>query len=91
MELRGREVLGPWPIPPVRTPLEIEASLLDSDVQGLLGTEELAGDETTSGPQLQWATHTDFPSVVMLFFNCCAIQLTPAGSILQYLQRQVLV
>ena len=26
----------PWPIPPVRTPLEMEASLLDSDVQELL-------------------------------------------------------
>ena len=41
MELRGREVPGPWPVPPVRTPLEIEASF-DSDVQGPLGTEELA-------------------------------------------------
>ena len=67
-------------VPPVRTPLEIEASLLDSDVQGLLGTEELAGDETTSGPQLQWATNTEFPSVVRLFeLNCCAIPLTAAG------------
>ena len=44
MELRGRELPGPWPIPPVRTPLEIQASLLDSDVHWLCGTEELSGD-----------------------------------------------
>ena len=46
MELRDR-VVPPWPIPPARIPLEIEASLLDSDVQGLLSTEgqDLAGDE----------------------------------------------
>ena len=54
VELRGREVPGPRPMPPVRTPLEIEASLLDSDVQGLLGTDELDGEEPISGPQLQW-------------------------------------
>ena len=48
MELRGCVVPGPWPIPPVRIPLEIEASMLDSDVQEL-GTEELAGDEPTGG------------------------------------------
>ena len=30
MDLRGREVPGPWPIPPVRPPLEMEARLLDS-------------------------------------------------------------
>ena len=36
-------------------------------MQGLLGSEELAGDETTSGPQLQWATHAEFPSVARLF------------------------
>ena len=29
----------------------------------LLGMEELAGDETTSGPQLQWATLAEFPNV----------------------------
>ena len=27
-------------LPPVRTPLEMDASLLNSDVQELLGTEE---------------------------------------------------
>ena len=47
MELRGRVIPEPWPIPPVRTPREMEASLLDSDVQELLGAEELAGDELT--------------------------------------------
>ena len=79
MELRDRAV-SPWPIPPARTPFEIEASLLDSDVQELLGTEDLAGDEPVSGPQLQWATHTDFPTVVTLLeLNCCAIHLTAAG------------
>ena len=46
----------PYRIPPVRTPLEMEASLLDSDVQGPLGTEELVGDEPTGGPQLQWVS-----------------------------------
>ena len=81
MDFRDREVPGPCPIPPVRTPLEIEASLLDSDVQGLLGTEELADDETTSGPQLQWAAHSEFPSVVRLFeLKCCTIPRTAAGS-----------
>ena len=39
----------------------------------------MAGDELTSGLQLQWATQTEFPSVVRLFeFNCCAIPLTAA-------------
>ena len=71
MELRGREVPGPWPIPTVRTPLEIVASLLDSDLQGLLGTEQLAGDEMTRGLQIQWATPTEFPSVVTLFELYC--------------------
>ena len=64
MELRDRAVPGPWPIPPARTPLEIEAPLLDSDVQELLGAEELAGDEPASGLQLQRTTHTEFPTVV---------------------------
>ena len=50
MELRGRVIPEPWPIPPVRTPLEMEASLLDSDVQELLGTKELAGEGLTSNP-----------------------------------------
>ena len=33
----------PRPIPSNRVALELEAGLLDSGVQGLLGTEELAG------------------------------------------------
>ena len=54
---RPAQIVVSWPIPPVRTPLEMEASLLDSDVlQELLGAEELAGDELTSNPQLQGAT-----------------------------------
>ena len=78
MELHDRAV-SPWPIPPARAPLEIEASFLDSDVRGLLGTEELAGDEPACGPQLQWATHTEFPTIVKLLeLNCCAISLTAA-------------
>ena len=80
MELRDRAV-SPWPIPPARTPLEIDASLPDADVQELLGTEELTGDEPARGPQLQWATHTKLPSVLRLLeLNCCAIQVTAAGS-----------
>ena len=51
MELRGRVIPEPGTIPPVRTLLEIDASLLDSDVQGLLGTKELAGDEPIQGTQ----------------------------------------
>ena len=80
MELRGRAET-PWPIPPARTPLAIEARLLDSDVHSLLRTEELAGNEPVSGPQLQRATHAEFPSNVrVLELNCCAILLTAAGS-----------
>ena len=45
---------------PARARLESEASLLDTDVQELLNTKELARDEPASGPQLQWATHTEF-------------------------------
>ena len=51
-ELQGREVSGPWPIPIVRSPLESETSLVNPEMQGLLGTAELAGDEMTSGPQV---------------------------------------
>ena len=55
--------------------------MLDSDVQGLFGTEELAGDEPISSFQRQWAYHTEFPSVVKLFeLNCCSIPVTAAGS-----------
>ena len=79
LELRGRVIPEPWPIPPVRTPLEMEAGFLDSDVQELFGAEELAGDELTSDPQLHWATQTESPSVVRLFaLNCCATPLTAA-------------
>ena len=54
--------------------------MLDSDVQKLLGTEELVGDELTSSPQLQWASKTKFPSVVRLFgLNCCAIPVKAVG------------
>ena len=51
----------------------IEASLLDSDVQELLGTEELAGDEPARGPQHHLATRAAFLSIVRwLDINCCA-------------------
>ena len=77
MELRGRLLPDRWPMPPIRDPLEMQASLLGSDAQGLLGTEELAENELTSSPQLQWGTHTEFPSVVRFFeLNCHAISLT---------------
>ena len=46
MELRDCAV-------PARSQREVEGNLLDSDVQDLLGTEDLAGDEPASGPQLQ--------------------------------------
>ena len=61
---------------------QIEASLLDSNLQGLLGTEELVGDESVVGPELQWAIHTQFPTIVRLLeLNCCAIPLTAAGGV----------
>ena len=50
---RGRAVSEPWPIPPVRTSLEMEARLLDSNVQELLGTEDLGAYGLTSDMQLQ--------------------------------------
>ena len=66
----------------LRTLLEMEASLLDSDVQELLGREELAGYELTSNPQLQWATQTEFPSVVRLFgVNCCCASSLPSSAV----------
>ena len=78
--MRGRMIPEPWPMSPVRPPHEMEASLLDSDVQELFGPEELARDEVTSDLQLQWATQTEFPSVVRLFsLKSCAIALTAAG------------
>ena len=59
----------------------MEGGLLDSDVEELLGAEELTGDELASSLQLQWATQTEFPNVVRLIeLNCCAILLTAAGS-----------
>ena len=41
-------------VPFIRVPLELEAAFLDSGVQELLRTEELAGNKLTSNPQLQW-------------------------------------
>ena len=79
MELRDRAV-SPWPLPPARTPLEVEANLLDADVQDLLGTEESSGDEPPGGSQLQRATHTELPTIVKLHkLNCCVIPVTAAG------------
>ena len=42
----------PWPIPPVRSSVKMESGLLDSDVQELLGAEELVGNEVASSLQL---------------------------------------
>ena len=52
VELRGHVIPDLRPIASIRVPLELEAGLLDSGVLGLLGTEELAGNELTSNPQL---------------------------------------
>ena len=82
VELQGCVIPEPWPIPHLRTLLEMEASLLDSDVQELLGREEFAGYELTSNPQLQWATQTEFPSVVRLFgVNCCCASSLPSSAV----------
>ena len=83
----------PWPIPPIRAPLEMEAGLLDSDVQEPLGTEELDGDEVTGNLQLQWGTQTEFPSAVRLFeLTRHGIPLTvvAGGGILECLQERLL-
>ena len=48
MVLRGRTVPEPWPLPRVRTSLQLEASLLDSHVQELLGMEEQARRRDTA-------------------------------------------
>ena len=82
MELRGRVVPEPWPLPPVRTPLEVEASLLDSDVQELLGTKELIGWGRMDERSAASMGHSDRISecLVRLFkLICCAIPLTAAG------------
>ena len=77
MELRRRVIPEPWPLPPVRS--RDGGRLLDTDVQELLGVEELTGDELWSGLQLRWATQAEFPNVVKLFeLSCCAIPVTAA-------------
>ena len=53
VELRGHVLPEIRPMPSIRVPLELEAGLLDSGVQELLGTEELAGNELRSSPLLQ--------------------------------------
>ena len=51
--MRGRAIPEPRLLPFIRVALELEAGLLDSGVQGLFGTEELAEKELTNNPQLQ--------------------------------------
>ena len=87
MELRGHDVPGPWPIPRVRTP---KASLLDSDVQGFLRTEDLGGDEPVSGPQLQWATRTECREVVRTHLVRDSTRRRERRHFLQYLQERSL-
>ena len=80
MGSRSRAPPEPWPLPPVRTGLETEARLLNSEVQDIFGAEEVMGDELASGLQLQWAAQAEFPNVVRLFeLYYCAIPLTSAG------------
>ena len=57
--------MPPWPIPPARTaraPLEIEASLLDSDVQGLLGTEANRCGRASKWPAASVGYSYEYPS-----------------------------
>ena len=69
----------------------MEASLLDSDVQELLGTEDLGAHGLTSNTP---AAQTEFWCVVGLFeLNCRAIAVTAVGSgglFLQCLQELLL-
>ena len=73
--------------------LSVEASLLDSDVLELLGTEGLAVDELTSKLQLRWATRTEFPSVARCSSSIVAplhTQQLGAEAFLQCLQERLL-
>ena len=70
MGSRSRAIPEPWSPSPVHTALEMEASLLDSEVQEILGKGKY---ELASGLQLQWATQADFPDFVRLSeLDCCA-------------------
>ena len=80
MELRSRAIPEPWPLPPVHSSFEMEASLLDSGVQELLEPEDVGACGLTSDALLQWATLTEFRCVVGLFeLNCWAVPLTAVG------------
>ena len=68
-----------YPLLLVRTALEMEAGLLDSQVQEVLGAEEVTGRGLASGLQLQWAAQDEIPNVRLFELDCCAIPLTAAG------------
>ena len=61
-----------WPIPPVRISLEIEARLLNSNVQGLFGTEDLGASVLTNDMQFQLAAQRvsrDFSNSIVARFR----------------------
>ena len=80
MDLRSRAIPEPWPLPPVHSSLELEASLLDLGVQELIEPEDVSTYGLTSDALLQWAALTEFPCVVGVFeLNCWAVPLTAVG------------
>ena len=76
MKLRGRAIPEPWPMTPVHSSLEMEASLLDSGVQEFLATEDSGAYGLTSNTLLQEVTLT----VVGLFeLNRSAVLVVAVG------------
>ena len=70
----------PWPIPPVRTPLGMEASLLGSDVQELFRTEGFGSLRTDVQYAVSTACLTEFLCVVGLFeLNFLALPVAAVG------------
>ena len=61
---RGRATPEPWPKPPGHAALELEASLLDSVVQDVVGVGDAAEDGLVIGLQLRWAVQAEFPKMV---------------------------
>ena len=78
--IADREIPEPWLLPPACTALEMESGVLGSEVQEILGADEVIVDELASSLQLQWAAQAEFPNVARPFeLHCCAIPLTAAG------------
>ena len=81
MGLRGRALPEPWPTPPVRTSLEMEASWLDPDVQELLGPEDLGAYGLTSdAASLGCSERIDMSQEIVRSRLLCDSSLTAVGA-----------